>query len=89
MENLEINFLTDSLGITLIFSLFYLLFWNFIRYVEQSNILMPLATVRETIAFAAETRLSKKTKEQKINKVDSIIGKHLFIIFNYTHFTKG
>jgi ABC-type multidrug transport system ATPase subunit len=45
-----------------------------IRYVEQSNILMPLATVRETIAFAAETRLSGKTKEQKMNKVESILG---------------
>eukprot|EP00026_Physarum_polycephalum_P000679 Phypoly_transcript_00680.p1 GENE.Phypoly_transcript_00680~~Phypoly_transcript_00680.p1 ORF type:complete len:1306 (+),score=176.26 Phypoly_transcript_00680:244-4161(+) len=49
-------------------------FNRFTGYVEQSNILMPLATVHETIAFAAETRLSGKTKEQKMAKVESIIG---------------
>lgn len=47
------------------------------RYVEQSNILMPLATVRETVTFAAETRLSKKTMEQKLSKVDSILGNNI------------
>jgi ABC-type sulfate/molybdate transport systems ATPase subunit len=47
---------------------------------------MPLATVREAIAFAARTRLSKKTKEQKNSKVDSILGKstlsHVSLNFN-------
>lgn len=54
----------------------YVIGWHFLqllRYVEQTDLLMPMSTVREAILFAANTRLSKKTAKQKVRKVDSIL----------------
>ncbi len=53
---------------------------TFVIYVEQNDILMPLATVRETILFAAETRLAHKSEMEKLGKVDSILS--IYIVFS-------